>query len=467
MGHDTHFLQRLDTRATRRDHVEYMMGLYHDHELVKYVLEHVKLPADATRVAFAAEDAGEPPHVIVSRTSGAFVTCLGPGMSTRPHPVVPRGQVEGLRAKVQRTREGLALAEKRGLDAARAIKKIETAGPGLSREDFVATAALLGPATTVLTETYAGCVTEFEGVLPLLIDKHLDPPFRREWTPELAGHGWGMAHAAMMHLDTVSREWVEQWAELPAHKIGTPWQALTKTFTVPFFARAAWLAGRLGKVFFPLYRGRYASAADPINLMEAGFGLFAMGLRHAGLRADAARALKSGRDGVGPEDAYFDLLRTRFADLGDHLEKGESEDEAIVTAARGLGQHLAHMVAKDLPEGSRHHYATAEEIPDELALPALLETPLNAIEIEQGFALTMGAIVASARLKAEEFYFPATYLHARGAVDLYAVGDRFVTIQRELLTLGEAPVRREGPKVGRNEPCPCGSGKKYKKCHGA
>jgi preprotein translocase subunit SecA len=28
-------------------------------------------------------------------------------------------------------------------------------------------------------------------------------------------------------------------------------------------------------------------------------------------------------------------------------------------------------------------------------------------------------------------------------------------------------VVREGKKVGRNEPCPCGSGKKYKKCHGA
>jgi len=25
---------------------------------------------------------------------------------------------------------------------------------------------------------------------------------------------------------------------------------------------------------------------------------------------------------------------------------------------------------------------------------------------------------------------------------------------------------REGPKIGRNDPCPCGSGKKYKKCHG-
>ncbi len=28
------------------------------------------------------------------------------------------------------------------------------------------------------------------------------------------------------------------------------------------------------------------------------------------------------------------------------------------------------------------------------------------------------------------------------------------------------PVRRDVPKVGRNEPCPCGSGKKYKACHG-
>ena len=27
-------------------------------------------------------------------------------------------------------------------------------------------------------------------------------------------------------------------------------------------------------------------------------------------------------------------------------------------------------------------------------------------------------------------------------------------------------VKRDGPKVGRNDPCPCGSGKKFKKCHG-
>jgi len=26
------------------------------------------------------------------------------------------------------------------------------------------------------------------------------------------------------------------------------------------------------------------------------------------------------------------------------------------------------------------------------------------------------------------------------------------------------PFKRDSPKVGRNDPCPCGSGKKYKKC---
>jgi preprotein translocase subunit SecA len=31
----------------------------------------------------------------------------------------------------------------------------------------------------------------------------------------------------------------------------------------------------------------------------------------------------------------------------------------------------------------------------------------------------------------------------------------------------QRPQVREEDKVGRNDPCPCGSGKKYKKCHGA
>ena len=40
-------------------------------------------------------------------------------------------------------------------------------------------------------------------------------------------------------------------------------------------------------------------------------------------------------------------------------------------------------------------------------------------------------------------------------------------VMQAAIKAASAPVRREVPKVGRNEACPCGSGKKYKKCCGA
>jgi preprotein translocase subunit SecA len=47
-------------------------------------------------------------------------------------------------------------------------------------------------------------------------------------------------------------------------------------------------------------------------------------------------------------------------------------------------------------------------------------------------------------------------LQYQGSFDPTAGGDFSVTT-----------VKSAGPKVGRNDPCPCGSGRKYKKCHGA
>ena len=41
-------------------------------------------------------------------------------------------------------------------------------------------------------------------------------------------------------------------------------------------------------------------------------------------------------------------------------------------------------------------------------------------------------------------------------------------VDEESRTAGKKqPVKRSTQKVGRNDPCPCGSGKKYKKCCGA
>ncbi len=52
----------------------------------------------------------------------------------------------------------------------------------------------------------------------------------------------------------------------------------------------------------------------------------------------------------------------------------------------------------------------------------------------------------------------AANLNDAGSGDFEADGD--------VPESSEAPFVRDGRKVGRNEPCPCGSGKKYKQCHG-
>lgn len=48
--------------------------------------------------------------------------------------------------------------------------------------------------------------------------------------------------------------------------------------------------------------------------------------------------------------------------------------------------------------------------------------------------------------------------------ELSALGDE--DEQEPSVPRAQSPVVREGRKVGRNDPCPCGSGKKYKNCHG-
>jgi len=40
------------------------------------------------------------------------------------------------------------------------------------------------------------------------------------------------------------------------------------------------------------------------------------------------------------------------------------------------------------------------------------------------------------------------------------------TIHKKVHNEPQQPVVRDSPKVGRNDPCPCGSGKKFKKCCG-
>lgn len=96
----------------------------------------------------------------------------------------------------------------------------------------------------------------------------------------------------------------------------------------------------------------------------------------------------------------------------------ESEDEAVMTALARLFRHL--------PAESEDEREVVDTLDREMPLASLDEA------IEE----LVASVADLADLTHDERYRVET-------------------------------VRRETPKVGRNEPCPCGSGKKYKHCHGA
>ncbi len=51
------------------------------------------------------------------------------------------------------------------------------------------------------------------------------------------------------------------------------------------------------------------------------------------------------------------------------------------------------------------------------------------------------------------------------AGDDYAANEKDYYDPSDGTAVKQQPIK-VGPKIGRNDPCPCGSGKKFKQCHG-
>ena len=460
MPHDEHFLRRLDRLSSSNEELELALGLYRDHELVRYVLDNVRLPEGADRVALALGTASDGPHVVVTR-DGHFVTCLGAGMKTGAHPVVSRAHLDALAAKVERVRDGIALARKRGLDETKLLEKISAAGPAVSREDFVAAEAVIGPASGILIGAYAEWARTIEESLPILMRPTTNRSAQRMAAAGIARGAWLMGHSALIQIDTASREWIEGWAAMESWSRHSPWTFLFRLSAFPFAARAVWIAARLGKPILPSYRERFAKATDMMEFVEAGWGLVAMGLRHKGLRAEIWRTLQ-GRKPEASDAPWVTSLSQVFIDITGMLD--ENKEEELRVEGLNAGRHMVVQYTEHLPSSSPHRYSDPARVGDELALAALLGGWHDVHREEEGAGLLILGVVMASRARAEDFYLPASLLAAVGQPSLEDLGASLIEMRRALVGVSK-PVTRE-PTPGRNDPCFCGSGKKYKKCHG-
>ena len=74
----------------------------------------------------------------------------------------------------------------------------------------------------------------------------------------------------------------------------------------------------------------------------------------------------------------------------------------------------------------------------------------------------VAALEAAERQQAEARLLQSQFQHQN--VGGYGADEEAAEVEAQRNGVGQ--VTREEPKVGRNDPCPCGSGKKYKHCHG-
>jgi len=159
----------------------------------------------------------------------------------------------------------------------------------------------------------------------------------------------------------------------------------------------------------------------------------------------AAQVRTEHGDTVGEASVFYATLvwsmfdRATEATLPRLTTKNLQDAEAVVTAALGAVEGLA-----DKAVHQRYSAALAETQPHVYRkLTELLEEDVREAAMTEQ---TAAVIFKPTQVVIEAF---------RAALDGTRPGERQGTIVHEQ------------PKPGRNDPCPCGSGKKYKKCHGA
>jgi preprotein translocase subunit SecA len=191
-------------------------------------------------------------------------------------------------------------------------------------------------------------------------------------------------------------------------------------------------------------------------------------------------------DGIDPSEWEWDELHTRLVELyPTKLGRDSFEDPRDLVAEEVVDAYLAEaadaylareadltapvirslertVVLSVIDNKWREHLAEMDYLRSGIGLRAMGQRDPLVEYQREGFGF-FEELVHTTKADSIRYMFHVEVARrdeqpkARSLITSSAKGDG--TTQRQ--------VRREGDKIGRNSPCPCGSGKKYKRCHGA
>ena len=177
----------------------------------------------------------------------------------------------------------------------------------------------------------------------------------------------------------------------------------------------------------------------------------------------------------GLEDAFLrqfgfriSLMNEEDGDLGDYLI--EKVMERYETKSQDIGpelfEHLQQMVMLQIVDNHwKDHLLSMDHLRDGIGLRGYAQVdPLREYQ-KEGYETFMDLVQ---RIKADTV---ATFFHLQVQPHQEIPEEAQPAQQQMFFSHSDGgdsppPVQREQKKVGRNSPCPCGSGKKYKKCCG-
>jgi len=122
---------------------------------------------------------------------------------------------------------------------------------------------------------------------------------------------------------------------------------------------------------------------------------------------------------------------------------------------KSLGPGVITGAADDDPSGIATYSVAGAQLGTKLLWTALLTWPLMAAV--QLMCARLGMVTGRGLASAIRQRYPSLEVYGKRAARMREAGP-------SILAQAEAQRRAASPAIGRNQPCPCGSGKKYKRC---
>ncbi|MDF2557782.1 MAG: secA1 [Bacillales bacterium] len=157
-----------------------------------------------------------------------------------------------------------------------------------------------------------------------------------------------------------------------------------------------------------------------------------------------------GKDGEEMVETIFDRVLTKYNIREEQLTPEHMREFEKVIVLRCVDSHwMSHIDAMDQLRGGIHLRAYAQIDP-------LREYQTEGLNMFEMMVARIEDEVATYMMKAE----------IRNNLERKEVVKANAVAPKDGEEIKKQPKRRSEDMVGRNEPCPCGSGKKYKNCHG-